>query len=71
METITAEKRRTDPNESAKFMTKREAFAKAALIGALQWDAEINERDHAGNVPEIVKSCVKIADTLIAELNKD
>lgn len=51
-------------------LTKREYFAAMAMQGCLQWDAEVNDKNYVGNIPEIVKSCVKIADVLIAELSK-
>lgn len=51
-------------------LSKREYFAAMAMRGCTEWDALMNQPDRAGIVDSIALSCVKLADALVAALNK-
>ncbi len=51
-------------------LSKREEFAKAAMIGIMFWDATVNEKHDTGKIEELANSAVKMADALITALNK-
>lgn len=52
-------------------LTKREYFAAMALNALCGWDAIVHEdKRNAGKIENIIPAAVKMADALIAELNK-
>lgn len=53
-------------------LTKREYFAASVIRGIIEWDAKMNESrpDRSATMRNMVEAAVKLADSLIAELNK-
>lgn len=53
-------------------LTKREEFAKTAMIGATIFDAIMNQHQpfQSATIEMLAQECVNFADALIKELNK-
>jgi hypothetical protein len=59
----------TNPNDSIKCLTKREAFAKAALQGLLSDRRGCAWNSGMYQIPDPTDDAAKLADALIARLN--